>query len=135
MQTVENVFGDVRRDFIYTPDSEQFKMREDWRIHVDEVEAGQVWRDDCDGFACTSAELLIKHGIARERVSLMMCRTETGGLHLVCGVQDGEGIWYILDNRQRRVIAKFQVAYKWLGSMLASEPGIWREGDDSPLVS
>lgn len=120
----EQVFADARANFIYTPDGEQFDVREDWRSHAGEIEGS--WRDDCDGFAITCAELLIERGVPKENVKLIYCKTETGTGHLVCGV-DADGDTLILDNRQRAVWGWETIRYEWLRSMRASEPGEWRE--------
>jgi predicted transglutaminase-like cysteine proteinase len=127
MQTViQGVFNQVRENFIYTPDSEQFDRMEDWRIHKKEVEAGEIWRDDCDGFAVTCAEMLAWQDIPFENISLILCEVETGGRHLVCGIEhDGETL--ILDNRQRILWPHTKIPYKWISTMKASEPGVWRE--------
>lgn len=130
-ETIDRVFDDTRRDFVYTPDGEQFGVREDWRSHVPDVERGLVWRDDCDGFACTAAELLIERGVAKEDVRLIQCTTETGGGHLVCAV-DVDGDTLILDNRQRAVWPWGVIRYRWLESMRASEPGTWRKIPEQP---
>ena len=113
----------VRENFIYTPDREQFQLRDHWTSHADEI--GKPWKDDCDGFAITCAELLLKAGYAKDRVSLILCKTETGGGHLVCGVIDN-GDTFILDNRQRRVWSWSLIKYTWVSQMKLSEPGTWR---------
>ena len=121
---MQAIFDKVIADFIYTPDREQFNLRDYWASHAEEVEQGVVWKDDCDGFAITCAELLAKAGY--DKVSLIYCKTETGDGHLVCGVADN-GDTYILDNRQRKVWSWSLIKYQWVSQMLISDPGTWRE--------
>ncbi len=123
-EVIERVFADVGENFIYTPDRVEFNVGEDWRSHKDQI--GRPWRDDCDGFAITCAELLIERGVPKKSVRLIHCLTETGGGHLVCGV-DVEGDTLILDNRQRAVWGWESIRYEWLRSMRAGEPGEWKE--------
>jgi hypothetical protein len=116
------VHWDALTHFVYVPDKEQFPdFFEHWMSHADEVEADQIFRDDCDGFALTCAELLIRHGADTSKVILVRCLTETGGGHLVC-VADG----WLLDNRQRSTIRWDDVPYTWQKSMRMDEPGVWR---------
>ncbi len=126
-EIVNKVFDDTRRNFIYTPDGEQYGVRDDWRSHAGEI--GEPWRDDCDGFACTAAELMIDRGVPKEDVRLILCITETGIAHLVCGVDvDGDlNATLILDNRQRTVWSWTDIGYRWKKSMRISEPGTWRK--------
>ena len=81
-------------------------------------------QDDCDGFACTAAELLILRGVPKKDVSLIGCRTETGAGHLVCAVVS-ERVTYIVDNRQIGLIEMGQLNYKWEKRMDVNNPGFW----------
>jgi len=115
------IFWKVRNHFIYVPDMEQFKQPEHWKSHADEVESGQVFKDDCDGFALTAAELLIRNGVGIDKIRISACKTETGEGHLVC-IADG----WLIDNRQRDIWPWNSVPYKWVSCMRLDEPGTWR---------
>ena len=118
----ENVFYRVKNLFIWTSDKESHPTYFDhWASHADAVERGDVFRDDCDGFAMTCADLLAREGIDKSLIRLAMCRTETGEGHLVC-IVDG----YLLDNRQRTIWNWNEVPYTWESSMRMDEPGVWR---------
>lgn len=120
--TIQKTFDQVRSLFIYLPDAEQFPEKwDDWRSYANQVELGQVFKDGCDGFAMTCAELLIRRLIPSELVRIVTCKTETNEGHLVC-IVDG----YLLDNRQRNIWPWNQVPYTWQSSMEMDKPGIWR---------
>jgi hypothetical protein len=58
----------VESKFTYIHDDKQYMQAEHWTSHADKVLAGEDFSDDCDGFANTCAELLIKEGIDRKDV-------------------------------------------------------------------
>ena len=100
-------------------------MDEHWTSHADEVDAGEDFRDDCDGFALTCAELLIRAGYNKKDVKVIYCTTETAEDHLVCGV-DVDDTTYILDNRYAMVYNyKSKPGYKWKYFMRFDTPGTW----------
>ena len=100
-------------------------MDEHWTSHADEVDAGEDFRDDCDGFALTCAELLMRAGYSKKDVMIIYCTTETGEQHLVCGVNEDDTT-YILDNRYDRIYKYTNVpGYTWKYSMHFDRPGIW----------
>jgi predicted transglutaminase-like cysteine proteinase len=121
MLTTQEVFYKVRNLFIYIPDQEQFNIPDDWRSHADEVDNNQVFRDDCDGFSMTCAEVLVRNDINKDLIKLVYCLIETGDGHLVCVVDNK-----LLDNRQRYLWNWSDVPYTWVSYMKMSEPGIWR---------
>ena len=58
---IQKTFDQVRSLFIYIPDKEQFPEKwDDWRSYANQVELGQIFKDDCDAFAMTCAELLVR---------------------------------------------------------------------------
>lgn len=124
--TANDVVKLCRRKFTYVSDREQYGVGNDWRSHADNVLAGKEWKDDCDGFACTASEILMRNGHAFEDIYLIRCRTEAGGMHLVCGVME-DGKMKILDNRQKWAYAHNRLDYTWINMMGGSEPGVWRE--------
>ena len=119
--------------FHYTSDKKNYDKMEDWRSHAKEVNEGKEFKDDCDGFALTCAELILTGGVDRSRVKIIICKTETGEQHLVCGVDidddpDFGKTTYICDNRQGTVKAWSEMhGYEWQYFMKMSEPGQWSE--------
>lgn len=115
--------------FVWTRDREQFGRDEDWRSHIAAYRAGEIVRDDCDGYMMTAADALLDAGADPATLRLVTCTTETGEGHAVCAVDQG-GETLILDNRQRAVWTwgeMVQAGYRFDRSMRLSEPGVWRE--------
>ena len=112
--------------FDYVPDKEQFDLVEDWRSYASEVKRGERFSDDCDAFAVTCSELLAENGAKSSDISLILCRTETGGMHLCCGLSTDETT-LILDNRQRSVWDYGQLDYTWIKRVTADDPQHWKE--------
>lgn len=109
------------RNFVYTPDREQYELREHWTSHEHSVRLGETWRDDCDGFALTAAVIALHEGYHPYDIEIAFVRTETGGGHLVCLVE-GE----MIDNRQRSAVPVSFVDYEWIKGMRMDDK-IWRE--------
>jgi predicted transglutaminase-like cysteine proteinase len=118
---IQKTHAEVLRHFVWAPDSETFGVPEHWTSHADTVEKGETFRDDCDGFALTCAELLLRRGVPRASVRIALCWTETGEYHAVCIADD-----LLLDNRQRWTVPWTAARYRWDKSMSMDEPGIWR---------
>ena len=97
-QIAKKVHHLVESKFTYLHDDKQYMQAEHWTSHADAVLAGEQFKDDCDGFANTCAELLIREGIDKKDVSVIYCVTEEGEDHLVCGVAI-DGKTYILEIR------------------------------------
>jgi len=115
----------VDKKFIYVSDKKQYMVNEHWTSHAEEVLQGDDFKDDCDGFACTCAELLIREGVDRSEVSVIYCETETGEAHLVCGIV-AESSTYILENRYNYVYDwKSRPGYKWFYFMKFDDVGQW----------
>ena len=117
----------LRDGFTYVSDNKQFG-KEDWRSSAKEMDEKGEFSDDCDGFACTAAELLIDEGEEEKNVRLITCWTETGGYHLVCGV-DTDDDTLVLDNRHKRVKGAgelLELGYKFHKGMRISEAPTWR---------
>ena len=99
---------------------------EEWRSLADLVRQGKDWADDCDGYALTAAQLAVEDfALPRADVALAMCRTETGGGHLVCLVTEG-GTTRAIDNRQSAAWEWSTLPYRWISAMRLAEPGVWR---------
>jgi hypothetical protein len=119
---VETTYNQVFELFTYLLDTTQFpEILDDWRSYADQVEQGIAFQDDCDGFAMTIAELLVRRSVPPESIRLVICETETNTGHLVCMV-DG----FLLDYRQPLFLAWDKAPYTWFMSMAMSEPGIWK---------
>ena len=118
---IKDTFKQVRNLFVWACDMEQFGVPEHWASNADDVEQGRVFRQDCDGFSLTCAELLERRGFETALLRIALCWTETNGYHAVC-VADG----LILDNRQRVVWHWVRLPYKWDKSMRLNELGVWR---------
>jgi len=117
------IHWDVLTHFVYVPDKELHpKFFDHWMSHADTIESGIVFRDDCDGFALTCAELLIRRGANSEDAKIIFCRTETGGGHLATAWRH-----WILDNRHRTIMYWDDLPYEWVKSMAMNEKGIWRK--------
>jgi len=122
ISTIETTYNQVLNLFTYRYDSEQFPgVPDDWRSYADDVELGIPFQDDCDGFALTVAELLIRRSVPADSVSLAICETETSTGHLVCMV-DG----LLLDYRRPLFLAWDKANYTWYGYMKMSTPGVWK---------
>ena len=127
MQEIANqVYAAAYALFDYVKDKDQYDVVEDWRSHVEAVENGERFTDDCDGFAITCSELLSKAGVPVDKISLIFCQTETGVHHLVCGL-DTDETTLILDNRQRSVWDYGQLDYTWIKRVTADDPQHWKE--------
>lgn len=122
----DRVHARLIRQFVWVPDQATYGRWEDWRSHLDKYITGETIHDDCDGFALTAALALLREHVPESAVRLIMCRTETGQGHLVCGCDDG-GDTLILDNRQRGAWSWRSLGYQWLSGMRMSERGTWRD--------
>ena len=115
----------VKSKFTYVHDSKQYMMNEHWTSHAEEVLQGDNFKDDCDGFALTCAELLIREGVDNQDVSVIYCETETGEAHLVCGIVT-DGTTYILENRYNYIYDwKTKPNYQWFYFMKFDDVGQW----------
>jgi predicted transglutaminase-like cysteine proteinase len=120
-QIIRDTFREVHNHFVWAPDMEVFGEPEHWSSLADNVERGEVFKGDCDNFAMTCAELLLRRGIEPVNIRLALCWTETAEYHAVC-IAHGE----LLDNRQRRLRHWASVPYRWHRSMRLDKPGEWR---------
>lgn len=127
------LFSDIHKKvhklFTYVPDEKNYKLTEHWTSHSDDVNANRKFSDDCDGFALTCAELLIEAHVPRKDVYAIVCKTETGEGHLVCGAYDNktDSVW-ILENRYDKMYRRDKKSsYDWLFWMDFSDPGQWHK--------
>lgn len=119
MPVAEKVKARLSR-FRYVPDK-----GEKWRSLADAVRAGGEWKDDCDGYALTAAQLAVEDfNVPRENVALGLCQTETNEGHLVCLITE-DGVTRVVDNRHP-VWEWSALPYKWVSAMKLSEPSVWR---------
>lgn len=128
-ELIESIHSKVSKLFIYTRDQKNYGKNEDWRSHAKTVNEGKKFKDDCDGFALTCAELILEQNVERENVHIIICQTETGEDHLVCGVDiedKDKKITYICDNRKIFVnTMDDMIGYKWKYFMTMSDLGQW----------
>ena len=106
--------------FDYVPDAEQYGKREHWTSHEDVIKAGEEWKDDCDGFACSAMWLLDEKDIY---ATLIFCKVPRMGYHLVCGIPDEDYTW-IIDNRDHRVRDWTEISYEWIHML--DQDGEWK---------
>jgi len=111
--------------FRWTSDSDTHAMLEHWQSMADAVRAEREWRDDCDGYALTAAQLAVEDvGLPERAVAIVECRTETGGAHLVCFVS-GKETW-VIDNRMSAVWRPNEMrGYRWVRGLTIGEKE-WR---------
>ena len=124
----------VDYNMVWTEDAVVFGVVEHWVSHADWILAhdrkkGQI-RDDCDGFALTSAELCVHFGVPSDLVRVIYCEVPQFGGHLICAVDDPKtkDTW-ILDNNERRVISWKHSKNKFFSSLRLSERDTagWRD--------
>ena len=115
---IKSTFREVHRHFLYTYDHDQWEVPERWDSHPDEVERGEIFRGDCEDFALTTVELLLRRGIPKEACRLATCWTELDEYHAVAVVEDERGVGWLIDNRMRTLRPWASVpGYRWHKSM------------------
>jgi predicted transglutaminase-like cysteine proteinase len=119
---IRAVFREVHHHFVYAFDDDVWQKPERWDSFADEVERGEVFRGDCEDFAMTAVELLLRKGIQPEACRLAVCWTETNEYHAVAIVHG-----WLIDNRMRTLRPWATVPYKWHKSMRLDQPGEWRD--------
>lgn len=120
MLSVNDIHKLCIKNFVYTPDTEQYNLREHWTSHEDAVMQDMIWRDDCDGFAITAAVIALNEGYNPTDIILAFVLTETDMGHLVCCIDNK-----MIDNRQRSAIAAYMPHYKWIKGMNLKDK-IWK---------
>lgn len=88
----------VNRDILYTPDQEQFGILEYW------CDASRINKGDCDDFAITKYNKLLKQGVHTDCMgpATCWCYPNKDGYHAVLIVSTDQGD-YILDNRYLKI--------------------------------
>ena len=120
---IRAVFREVHSHFVYAFDQDVWGIPERWDSFADEVERGETFKGDCEDFAMTAIELLLRKGIKPEACRLATCWTETNEYHGV-GIVHG----WLIDNRMRTLRPWSSVpGYRWHKSMRMDEPGVWRD--------
>lgn len=103
---LDKVFQEVRRNFIWTTDTEHelyydgkvIKMREHWGLMRPDVRS--ALRGDCEDSSLYCSKLLKEElRIPKSKRKFTYCQTEIGEGHMVQFVKDGDGE-YVFDNRQ-----------------------------------
>lgn len=120
MSAAERVKARLDAGFRYKADAS-----EHWQSLAELARTGAAWSDDCDGYALTAAELLVKdEGLDPDAVAICFCKVRGAG-HLICLVTIG-GTTYVVDNIQRAVWDWNRVAYEYVSAMRLGEK-VWRE--------
>jgi predicted transglutaminase-like cysteine proteinase len=104
LRVVEQVFGETRHKFIWTRDSEKYKVPEHWaRPTPDE---NGIIRDDCDGFVIEIIDrLILDEGVGHAKCiypAIVQSEFYFGGAsgydHMV-GIVECDNTYYVIDNR------------------------------------
>ena len=109
---VRGLHRSVQSSGVWTADEDVWRQREHWYCWADEVLRGEGFRDDCDGFAWTWAELALRSGVPRGEVGTYLVRTQRAPIghaydHMVCVVWD-DGHFWVLDNQERRPVWSYE---------------------------
>lgn len=124
MQEIEDVFDKVKEGFNYKRDIDRVGVVEHWGDAMGKLD--EQWEGDCDDFAITCALLAEQKNISEDKIRVIFCKVETGGGHLICGI-DTEDDTLILDNRQKFVVSAGELSdYEFISGMRLSEPGVWK---------
>lgn len=115
------------RLFTYVHDHRQYMVDEHWTSHAKLVQEGKMFTDDCDGYACTMAELLLDEGVPASDIHLVYCICENGEAHLVCACTD-DNKTYVAENRYRSVYDwEDRRDYQWMYMMDLDDKGVWKK--------
>lgn len=132
MSDIKNICTDVKRmvdkALTWETDEKTLNVIEHWQSHAQRILANENYRtsDDCDGFALTSAELLVHNQIDRGLIRIIFCRIPNEGYHLVCAVDDvDENKTWVLDNNESRVTDWNSINYEWIDYMSYDNLGTW----------
>lgn len=117
---IASTHSEVLALFRWAPDQQTFGEPEHWLSFADKVELGHSFVGDCDNFALTCAELLIRRGLDSSLVRIAVCWTETNEYHAVCVAED-----FCVDNRLRRTVLFHELPYRWHKSMRMNQVGVW----------
>ena len=109
-EKLDDIHWRVYRGFDYEYDEDQYGKKEYWTMpeDVDEVTG------DCEDFALACRVLCREANIPTR---LVICKTETGGMHCVL-----EHNGWILDNRYKHVMNRDKLDYTWI-AISGFEPG------------
>jgi predicted transglutaminase-like cysteine proteinase len=126
--TVQNL-KDLQRKmwklFNYQYDKKNYGIMEHWQSHADAVERNEQFTDDCDGYAFTVCETLLRMGANPADVKFIVCEAETGEGHAIAGYTIGNQT-YILENRYPQIYDwQKRPGYKFNYYMQFDKPGQW----------
>ena len=117
-EEAEDILRQVHKYFRY-----EAEKVEHWTSHAEKVKNRIRFRDDCDGFALTCAELLLDAGADPSKVFLVICAI--GGVsHMVCALEEDDNTW-IMDNNSAWLRSWHEVPYKWKKAMPLNKLGEW----------
>lgn len=115
----DKIHSSVYSLFTYVTDEEQHGIREQWDMHVAEVDAGEKFSGDCEDFAITCVELLLRTEEKRD-VALVYCLTSDGGGHMICVYKR---MWALDCNYP--FVYRMSREYTWKYIMTLDKPGEW----------
>ncbi len=108
IDVLQQVLDRAHAGHVYVTDEEKHGVFEDWRPEL---------VGDCDSFALWCRDQLRAAGVPD--ASLVFCKTEDGGGHLVCTTPAG----WVLDNRHRWLMRRDDLQYTWISYKAAD--GNW----------
>lgn len=111
-QTLNGVWADLAGRFVRVNDTGRQDV---WRA---------AWRGDCEDFALNLRERLIKAGVPRGALDLVVGFTEHGEAHTVLAIHSAHGT-LIADVRQDRLLPWHALPYTWL-AMEQAGSAQWR---------
>lgn len=82
--------------------------------------ASGAWRGDCDDYAMTKRNVLLKQGWSVDRLHLAECLMADGTGHVVLIVDVG-GRWLVLDNAYEHPVPFSELPYHWLSIQFGTE--------------
>lgn len=129
MSLVEETKQLVDLHLNYVTDEENHGKVEHWQSHADEILAGNGYQadGDCDDFALTYADMLVRAGIERRRISIEYVEIRNYGGHLVCVVDDHKVLDNNFPNVRMKTTLRRREGYRFVSRMRLDQLGVWEE--------
>lgn len=117
----------ARARFVYTPDPAD---RDTWRSHADDVLAGRVWEDDCDGLASTVLDLLARAGVALPALYRLVVDSSGCGRadHMIACAWDAAGACWIIGDTFGEAYPAKDCRHRPLQYQRMDDAITWRDG-------
>ena len=115
--------------FFWTSDFKNHGKVDQWDdLYEAFMAPGGAVEGDCDDYALTAMTWIEKQGGSQDAIDgcrALLCLTEEGEVHMVCGIDDHEaGVTWILDCRFGHVLPSADLRYTWKASC---RRGMWSE--------